>query len=145
MVYSLSERMRLKRKNDGYSHWPAFKLNMIIISILMKNVPIFADLAMSQCWSAIFCATGVLGGKPIGCVRVNFVSCRLKFHMLKSLTNDGPVILTHLRKYQPLREITTSSHTEFHHQRSRPNVARDTGATKCGSPKDKFSVNSKKV
>ena len=64
---------------------------------------------------------------------------------LTSLTNDGPVILTHLRKYQTLREITTSSHTEFHHQRSRPNVAREKGATKCGSPKDKFSVNSKKV
>ena len=64
---------------------------------------------------------------------------------LTYLTNDGPVILTHLHKYQTLREITTSSHTEFHHQRSRPNVARDTGATKCGLPKDKFSVNSKKV
>ena len=73
------------------------------------------------------------------------LSYNLKFPMLKSLTNDEPVILTHLRKYQTLREITTSSHTEFHHQRSRPNVALDTGATKCGSPKDKFSVNFKKL
>ena len=39
--------------------------------ILYKKVPIFVELAMSQRWSAIFCATGVWGDKPIGCVRVN--------------------------------------------------------------------------
>ena len=36
----------------------------------MKKRTFFAELAMSQRWSAIFCATGVLGGKPIGRVRV---------------------------------------------------------------------------
>ena len=32
---------------------------------------IFAELAMSQRWSAIFCETGTWGGKPIGRVRVS--------------------------------------------------------------------------
>ena len=44
----------------------------LITSIYIKEIPIFAELAMSQRWSAIFCATSALGGKPIGRVRVNF-------------------------------------------------------------------------
>ena len=54
--YSLFERMRLKRKNDVNSHLHAF--NHIV---LYKRYLFFPDLAMSQCWSAIFCATGVWG------------------------------------------------------------------------------------
>ena len=45
-----------EQKYDVYSQKPAF--NQII---LYKKVPIFAKLAMSQRWSAIFCATGVWG------------------------------------------------------------------------------------
>ena len=36
-------------------------------------MPIFAQLAMSQRWSAIFCATGAWGGKPIGRLRVKWL------------------------------------------------------------------------
>ena len=43
----------------------------LITSFYIKKVPIFAELAMSQRWSAIFCATGAWGGKPFGRVRVN--------------------------------------------------------------------------
>ena len=43
----------------------------LITSIYIKNVPIFAELVMSQRWSALFYATGVWGGKPIGRVIVD--------------------------------------------------------------------------
>ena len=33
----------------------------LITSIYIKKIPIFAELAMSQRWSAIFCATGAWG------------------------------------------------------------------------------------
>ena len=42
----------------------------LITSFYVKKVPIFAESAMIQRWSAIFCATGAWGGKPIGRVRV---------------------------------------------------------------------------
>ena len=42
--------------------------------ILCKKGTFFAELAMSQRWSEIFCATGVWGGKPSGRVRVNFAN-----------------------------------------------------------------------
>ena len=51
-LYSLFGRMRLKRRNDVYSHYPTF--NHII---LYKKGTFFAESAMSQPWSAIFCAT----------------------------------------------------------------------------------------
>ena len=43
----------------------------LIGSFYVKKVPIFSELAMSKRCSAIFCATGVLGGKLIGRLRVN--------------------------------------------------------------------------
>ena len=43
----------------------------LITSFYIKNVPFFAELAMSQRWSAIFCSTAVWGSKPIGRMRVN--------------------------------------------------------------------------
>ena len=38
---------------------------------MLKKYLFFAELARNKRWSAIFCATGVWGGKPIGRVRVN--------------------------------------------------------------------------
>ena len=46
----------------------------LITSFYTKKVSIFAELAMSQRCSAIFCATGVWGGKSIGRVRVKLFS-----------------------------------------------------------------------
>ena len=43
----------------------------LITSFYIKTYLFFAELAMSQRWSAIFCATGAWGGKPIGRLRVN--------------------------------------------------------------------------
>ena len=45
----------------------------LITSFYIQKLPIFAELAMSQRLSAIFCATGVWGDKPIGRVRVKDV------------------------------------------------------------------------
>ena len=42
----------------------------LITSFYIKRCLFLAELAMSQCWSAIFCVTGVWGGKAIGRVRV---------------------------------------------------------------------------
>ena len=42
----------------------------LISSFYIKRCLFFAELAMSQRWSALFCATGAWGGKPIGRVRV---------------------------------------------------------------------------
>ena len=65
--YSLFKRMRLERKRTMF-----IQTNQpLITSFYIKKVPIFAELAISQRWSAIFCATGAWGGKPIGRVRVN--------------------------------------------------------------------------
>ena len=36
---------------------------------------LFDELAISQRWSAVLCATGAWGGKPIGSVRVKLNSC----------------------------------------------------------------------
>ena len=63
--YSLFERMRLKRKKLFiHTNQP------LITSFYIKKIPIFSDLAMSQRWFAIFCATAAWAGKPIGRVRV---------------------------------------------------------------------------
>ena len=61
--YNLFERMRLKRKNDGYSHRP------LVTSFYIKSTYFFAELAIQR-WSPIFCATGAWGVKQIGRVRV---------------------------------------------------------------------------
>ena len=61
----LFERMRLKRKKRCLFNQP------LITSFNIKMYLFFAELAMSQRRSAIFCATGAWGGKPIGRVRVN--------------------------------------------------------------------------
>ena len=45
----------------------------LITSFYIKEVPIFAELAMGQRWSANFCTTGAWEGKPIGRVRVNVI------------------------------------------------------------------------
>ena len=50
----------------------------LITSFHIKKYLFFAELAMSQRWSAIFCATGVWGGKPIGRERVKVSKIRLK-------------------------------------------------------------------
>ena len=50
---------------------------------------LFAKLAMRQRWSAVFCATGVWGGKPIGRVRV-------KILMRISLDMSEPVNIEHI-------------------------------------------------
>ena len=48
----------------------------LITSFCIKKYLFFAELAMSQRRSAIFCATGVLGGKPIGRVGINRLKIR---------------------------------------------------------------------
>ena len=65
--YSLFDRLRLKRKKTMfiYTNQPS------ITSFHIKKYLFFAELAMSQPWSAIFRATGAWGGKPIGRLRVN--------------------------------------------------------------------------
>ena len=45
----------------------------LITTFFVQKRYFFAKLAMSQRWSAIFCATGAWGGKPIGRVRVNII------------------------------------------------------------------------
>ena len=64
--YSLFERMKLKRKKSMFMHtnWP------LITSFYIKMYLFFDELAISQRWSAIFCASGAWGGIPIGRVRV---------------------------------------------------------------------------
>ena len=64
--YSLFEWMRLERKRKMFIHTN----QSLITSFYIKKLLIFAELAMSQRWSALFCATGAWGGKPIGRVRV---------------------------------------------------------------------------
>ena len=54
--YSLFERMRLKRKRRMLIH-----TNKPLVTFYKKRYLFFAELAMSQRWSAIFCATGVWG------------------------------------------------------------------------------------
>ena len=64
--YSLFAQIRLKRKNRCL-----FTLtNLYSHHFILKRYLFFAELAMSQHWSVIFCATGAWGGKPIGRVRV---------------------------------------------------------------------------
>ena len=58
--------MRLKRKITMFIHTN----QPLITSFYIKKVPIFAELAMSERWSTIFCATGAWGGKPIGHLRL---------------------------------------------------------------------------
>ena len=65
--YSLFERMRLKRKRTMFIHAD----QPLITLFYIKRCLFFVELAMSQRWSALFCATGAWGGKPIGRVRVN--------------------------------------------------------------------------
>ena len=59
--------MRLKRKKPMFIH-----TNQLLIASFLykKRYLFFAELAMSQRWSAIVRATGAWGGKPIGRVRV---------------------------------------------------------------------------
>ena len=62
---SLFRRMRLKNKKMFiHTHQPFVRIFML------KKYLFFAELAISQRWSAIFCATGVWGVKPIGRVRM---------------------------------------------------------------------------
>ena len=65
--YSLFERMRSERKRTMLIHTN----QPLITSIYIGRYLFFAELLMSQRWSAFFCATGAWGGKPIGCVRVH--------------------------------------------------------------------------
>ena len=67
IAYSNEWDWREKQMMFIYTNQP------LIISFFIKKVPIFAELAMSQCWFAIFCITGVWGGKPNGRVRVNWI------------------------------------------------------------------------
>ena len=55
----------------------------LMTSFYIKRYLFFAELAMSQRWSAIFCATGVWGGKPIGRVRVKLQN-HYRFSLLGS-------------------------------------------------------------
>ena len=83
--------MRLKRKKTMFIHTNS----LLITSFYIKKVPIFAELALSQRWSAIFCATGVWGGKPIGRVRVElkFLS---KIYQIKLNRNCPTVFISQL-------------------------------------------------
>ena len=64
--YSLFERMRSERKRTMLIHTN----QPSITSIYIGKYLFFAELLMSQRWSAFFCATGAWGGKLIGRVRV---------------------------------------------------------------------------
>ena len=80
--YSLFERMRLKRKKRCLFR----KTNLQSHHFIEKRYLFFADLAMSQRWYAIFCATGAWGAKPIGRVTVKFEKDRFfKFPELSIL------------------------------------------------------------
>ena len=80
--YSLFERMRLKRKRTMFIH-----TNLPLISwFYIKRYLFFAELAMSQRWSAVFCATGAWGGIPIGRLRfkVPHIEIRKLFNKLSN-------------------------------------------------------------
>ena len=77
--YSLFERMRLKRKRTMFIHTN----QPLFTSFYIKRYLFFAELAMSQRWSAIFCATGAWGGKPIGRVRVKSLRRFRIFYTIK--------------------------------------------------------------
>ena len=55
--YSLFERMRLKRKRTMFIHTN----QPLITSFYIKRYLFFAELGMSQHWSAVFCAAGAWG------------------------------------------------------------------------------------
>ena len=85
--YSLLERMRLKRIKNMFIH----SNQTLITSFNIKEVPIFPELTMSKRWSAIFCATGVWGGKPIGRVRsklIGHVRVKSSFSYLNRLITE---------------------------------------------------------
>ena len=89
--YNLFERMRLERKRTMFIH-----TNQPLITwFYIKKVPIFVELAMSQRWSAIFCATGALGGKPIVRVRVNLEDLNSNIVSIIVLKNG---IYNHIRQ-----------------------------------------------
>ena len=66
IVNSLFKRMGLKRKRAMFIHTN----QPLIKAFYIKRYSFSAELAMSQHWSVLFCATGAWGGKPIGRVRV---------------------------------------------------------------------------
>ena len=90
--------MRLKRKRKLLFTLPTF-----IHIIEYKKVPIFAESAISQLWSAIFCATGAWGGKAIGRVRVEPLSnprtSRLRLQAVETFWPDS---LLKVRLFLPL-------------------------------------------
>ena len=57
----------------------------LITSFYIKRYLFFAELAMSQRWSAIFCATGVWGGKTIRRVRVKYSASSHLLHFHEQL------------------------------------------------------------
>ena len=61
--------MRLKRERRMFIHTN----KPLIKSFYIKKVLYFAELAMSQRWSAIICATGAWEGKSIERVRVKII------------------------------------------------------------------------
>ena len=70
--------MRLKRKNM-FIHTN----QLLIVSFYTKTYLVFAELAMSHRWSAIFFATGVWRGKPIERVRVKIYTQYWKIFLTK--------------------------------------------------------------
>ena len=76
---SLFERMRYKRKTMFFhTNHP------IIISFYLKKIPLFAELAMSERWSAIFCVTGAWGSKSIGRALILAILHPNKFYQKKT-------------------------------------------------------------
>ena len=63
-----------------------------------RTKSLFTKLAMSVHCSATFCATGALGGKPIGRVRVNFFNKLLLRNKLEAAYGISIILTEHLDK-----------------------------------------------
>ena len=73
----------------------------------------FAELAMSQGWSALLCATGAWGGKPIGRVRIKLIflttnNLNLKWGKLKWILNYEINIVTFFNSEKPRNGLLES-------------------------------------
>ena len=75
--------MRLKGKRTMFIH-----TNEPSTSFYIKSYLVFAELAMNQRWSAIFCASGAWGSKMIG-IKM-FETCRARPSLPQTSGRNGP-------------------------------------------------------
>ena len=91
--YTLFERMRFKKKRTMFIHTN----QPIITSFYVKNVPIFAELAMSQRWSAIFAQRAREGVNRSGAWGLINVIYELKRNKFETQTGET---LKYSRKFK---------------------------------------------